>query len=78
MARIQLVGIRGHHCDVYGIFNGFGIQEMFIQYNYISSLFTYIAHRLFWLGGYQAFPSGRGWFNLKEVLRLTTVSVVNF
>ena len=23
---------------------------MFIQYNYISNLFTYIAHRLSWLG----------------------------
>ena len=30
--------------------SGFRIQEMFIQYNYISNLFTYRAHRLSWLG----------------------------
>ena len=30
--------------------SGFRIQEMFIQYNYISNLFTYITHRLSWLG----------------------------
>ena len=30
--------------------SGFRIQEMFIQYNYISNLFTYKAHRLSWLG----------------------------
>ena len=29
---------------------GFRIQEMFIQYNYISNLFTYRARRLSWLG----------------------------
>ena len=29
---------------------GFRIQEMFIQYNYISNLLTYRAHRLSWLG----------------------------
>ena len=34
-----------------GLFHlGFRIHEMFIQYNCISNLFTYIAHHLSWLG----------------------------